>query len=102
MTVSRRSSIISFFAKLFCNGPKVCSDSMLFEPIPKDRVFVIEKILSDIPQEMKVTDKIWHLGKHLADRIQNSSTHVMHHGQRQAVVSFELLEKRHDHRRVFR
>ncbi len=53
----------------------------------------IKEILTDVTQEVKVTNEIRHSGEHLFNRFAYSVSHIMHRGYRCSVGLFDVFQK---------
>ncbi len=67
---------------------------MLTESLPDDVVVTTKKILADVSEKMKMTNKVRCFWKHLGNSIEDSFAHIVDQGQGVAKLLFDLFQER--------
>ena len=70
------------------------SEFLGLELLADDVVVRIKEVFADVAKEMKMADKVRHVGKNNGDGLEDSLAHVMNKRQRSTVGILDLFQKR--------
>jgi len=86
--------------EVFGSASQRRTDAMFAEPCADRVIFSAEEILSEVAQEMEMTDEVGHVGKHVGDGLEDPLAHVVDQRDRGAEVRLYALQERCDMRLV--